>query len=332
VRDVLSGQECQDTVDDMWGLLERTPQFQRNDPSTWDYWTEDGMAKHGMPSRPPVFSKPALRNRQNPNVHAVFSTILGTDDLLVNHDRYGLFRPTKNVQFSDGARDVPKWKTSLNLHLDMDPWGFMGRNNKALDTLNGLKYGYHLNHFIFENNQISYHILGGLHLQGVLNLMENFEEDGGFQVVPGFKNHFEQWLQANSKGELVKVASERNSYNFDAKDPIQKYSIRVPMRAGSMVIWDQRMPHGARPNNSDRLRCAQFIKMFPASPIDFRRASLRANTIQTQLNASGFQGELTQLGQKVFGLTLPENQSKEVKKEKKEQKKPKVQGSWSKKN
>jgi hypothetical protein len=93
------------------------------------------------------------------------------------------YRPTKNVQFSDGLKDVPRWKTSQNLHMDMDPWGFITNKNKALDTLNGLKYGnFHLNHFIFENNQISQNMFGGLHLQGVLNLVDNFEEDGGFQV------------------------------------------------------------------------------------------------------------------------------------------------------
>jgi hypothetical protein len=55
------------------------------------------MKKHGMPTRHPVFTEAALNNRQNPNVHHAFATVLGTPKLLVSHDRYGFLRPTKNV-------------------------------------------------------------------------------------------------------------------------------------------------------------------------------------------------------------------------------------------
>ncbi len=49
----------------MFSLL---PGWNRNDPTTWNDWPEEGMVKHGMPSRAPVLSTQALKNRQNANV------------------------------------------------------------------------------------------------------------------------------------------------------------------------------------------------------------------------------------------------------------------------
>ena len=36
----------------------------------------------------------------------------------------------------------------------------------------------------------------------------------------------------------------------DCDDPLYGQPQRVAMRAGSMVIWDQRMAHGSAPNDS----------------------------------------------------------------------------------
>jgi hypothetical protein len=55
----------------------------------------------------------------------------------------------------------------------------------------------------------------------------------------------QRWTTANAgKRELVEMAHERNSMMFPDDDPIQKFGMRITMRAGSMVIWDQRTPHG----------------------------------------------------------------------------------------
>ena len=42
--------------------------------------------------------------------------MLGTEDLIVNHDRYGMFRP---------AKEHPERATMTNLHLDMNPWNYI---------------------------------------------------------------------------------------------------------------------------------------------------------------------------------------------------------------
>jgi hypothetical protein len=71
-----------------------------------------------------------------------------------------------------------------------DVWGYLGSGDKERRTLAGLQYGdRHLNHFIFENNQVCERI-HPLNVQAVLNLVDNVEADGGFQCVPGFRHHF----------------------------------------------------------------------------------------------------------------------------------------------
>lgn len=78
----------------------------------------------------------------------------------------------------------------ISRHWPQDPWSYLTRGEKEERTLASLRYGdHHLNHFIFENNQVS----EGLHLLNVqagLNLVDNVEADGGFQCVPGFRHHF----------------------------------------------------------------------------------------------------------------------------------------------
>jgi hypothetical protein len=49
-------------------------------------------------------------------LHTAFATILGTENLLVNQDRYGMFRP---------AKEHPERATMTNLHLDMNPWNYI---------------------------------------------------------------------------------------------------------------------------------------------------------------------------------------------------------------
>lgn len=78
------------------------------------------------------------------------------------------------------------------------------------------------------------------------------------------------------------------------------------MRPGSMVIWDQRMAHGSFRNRSGRMRCAQFIKMYPRKAIENpERANARALVLINQINllkAAGF--EPSKLGEQLFGLDM----------------------------
>ncbi|XP_065189658.1 putative phytanoyl-CoA dioxygenase [Sycon ciliatum] len=75
---------------------------------------------------------------------------------------------------------------------------------------------------------------------------------------------------------------------------------RVPMRAGSLLIWDQRVAHGSRPNNSTRARYVQFVKMFPSINLRSERAKNRGQLIKDKVELAGV--DLTDLGKKLFAL------------------------------
>lgn len=56
-----------------------------------------------MPTREPVFTKQSLLNRQNSKLKRAFAILFDSEDLVVSHDRYCLFRPTKNVEIRSGV-------------------------------------------------------------------------------------------------------------------------------------------------------------------------------------------------------------------------------------
>lgn len=286
-------------------------QFDRNDVATYHEWPHDGIERYGQVQRAPVFEKQALRNRQNPKISHVCKVVMGwDDDLLCNMDRYCFMRPTKDVQCGDEVKDFPQFKTASNLHLDIDPWSFSDPECKETyeDSLAALTYGRKLNQFIFENNQthLSLYDNDGTQLQAGINLAENLDDDGGFQLVPGFRNHFADWVaearDGSADAKYMKGSKRNNSLQFDKKHPLHRHSLRIAMRAGSLVLWDQRTPHGSVPNNSSRPRFAQFLKMFPSTPMDETRRKNRSATISQIIRRLGFEGEVTELGRRVFGI------------------------------
>jgi ectoine hydroxylase-related dioxygenase (phytanoyl-CoA dioxygenase family) len=137
----------------------------------------------------------------------------------------------------------------------------------------------------------------GLLLQAVLNLLDNHEEDGGYWVVPGFHKVFDEYFK-NCRGSR-KFAS----HSWSPKDHVGERAKRIPMRQGSMVIWDQRMPHGSKGNDGSRFRAAQFIRMFPAKFVIAARGKARAESIVAKLWRMKTQIEVTDHGKVVFGLS-----------------------------
>jgi len=191
---ILNEDECQKSVDELFQLCEMKP----SDPSTWNHWPKNGMERYGTPTQAPLFSPQLLRNRQNPRLHRAFSLLLKTQDLLINHDRACLMRP---------VAENPSWATSLSLHLDFNPWNYLSSDHSQLEkAFNELDYST-LAQFIAENNQIVFSP-DETPLQGGFNFLDNFEEDGGFIIIPGFNHHFEEWARANSN------LSKSNHFSF----------------------------------------------------------------------------------------------------------------------
>jgi ectoine hydroxylase-related dioxygenase (phytanoyl-CoA dioxygenase family) len=88
--------------------------------------------------------------------------------------------------------------------------------------------------------------------QGLLYLTDTAADQGAFTCVPGFHRRMDQWpagprervLDGNAPG-LVPDAQP------------------VPGRAGDLVIWDHRLPHGGSPNRASFPRIVLYLTMSP---------------------------------------------------------------------
>ena len=258
-------------------------------------------------------------NRCNPKIHKAGSYLFGTDKvtificfdfvvcillkaslkLLTNIDRYGIFRPTINH---------PEWSTTKNVHLDMNPVYWATSKDKGASDqkiLEGLSYKAKMD-FIVENNCVGTVDDGKLHVQGLINLLDNREQDGGFLVCPGVHKHLYDYTMK------CKLEEYSNLYGKDChgfcvlpKDDhiFQVHAIRVTARAGSLVLWNQRLPHGSAPNFSERFRYAQFLKMFPKSYCSDARLKKRSEAVKKLLQNADIEIEnLPSLAKEMYGL------------------------------
>ena len=91
-------------------------------------------------------------------------------------------------------------------------------------------------------------------VQGVLSLMPQDEETGGFQCAPYLFEHFEEWVKTQPE--------DRNPLLPDMTGVMRE---NISMEPGDLMIFNSLLAHGVRPNFSDdRVRMAQYISMYPA--------------------------------------------------------------------
>jgi len=135
IANVFTAEQCADTISDIWNVIESFVGASiQNDERLWhaEYvlqhvfrsffvnalyhcrnWKKTGLVQEGIIGHSSLWTRQILLNRQIPALHAAFAAILKTENLLVNHGRYGMFRPVK---------EHPERATMTNLHLDMNPW------------------------------------------------------------------------------------------------------------------------------------------------------------------------------------------------------------------
>ena len=224
-----------------------------------------------------ILSAQFCENRQNPKIARVFEVLLGTDNLMVNVGRASAMRPTKNIKLSDGSLvDKPEWKTVEEwLHWDMCPW-------KGLTT----SFSWRVKDLSLNRGYDK------VKVQGVLSIVDCGENDGGFHCVPGFRHHIRGWANQNLSLYNEKFIEASGSIQVPKDDPIRKDIQKVPIRKGCLLVWDSCLPHGTFPNNSDRFRMIQYIKMADRSDPSIEPL------FNVDLLPEGF--ELTTLGRKLI--------------------------------
>ncbi|CAF3687392.1 unnamed protein product [Rotaria sp. Silwood1] len=209
-----------------------------------------------------------------------------------------MFRPTK---------EHPERATITNLHLDMNPWNYIGDNDQShlAKVFTELRYRSNRD-WILENDEAGCAQLGQLYVQGLVNLADNHEEDGGFWLIPGFHQYMTKWTNKNYEFR-ERFLAHNQFIVFDKNEipDMYKAACHISMRAGSAVLWDQRMMHGSRANCSLRPRYVQYLKMFRADipTMTPERAERRRKAILEKLQAVNIDPitDLTAAGRIVFG-------------------------------
>ena len=146
-----------------------------------------------------------------------------------------------------------------------------------------------------------YRKITSLRLQGILYLTDTEENQGAFCCVPEL---FKQPEVLKQKDDLWFSEEELKGYDIT----------NVAAKAGSLIIWDSRLPHSGNINSSDKPRLAQYISMCPEDSEESRASRIalwqakRApekwrNMPYQQDPENGDVAKLTELGQKLLGLT-----------------------------
>jgi hypothetical protein len=97
-------------------------------------------------------------------------------------------------------------------------------------------------------------------VQGILYLTDTAAEQGAFTCVPGFHKRLDDWLATRPTGTDPR----------QLEPALVKSAVPIAGRAGDLIIWHHALPHGSRPNRTDRPRLVQYLSMFPTGHRDDR--------------------------------------------------------------
>jgi hypothetical protein len=298
VSNVLTDEQCQRSVDEVWLFLKEMckQNIERDKPETWNSgWPS--FSQFGILGNERWLYPQACDNRQNSNIYEVFRKLLGDNELIVNITRAGLMRPTKNIFFPslNKTEDREEWKTiSEWLHIDMNP--LTGRAT-TYGFENVAESNFDLSKDPLEaQNKSTNNGMRIRKLQGILALVDCREEDGGFHAVPGFQHFIQTWTKQNEQLCLdTNQSGDPTTVQISKDDPIREHIQRMPIRKGSLLVWDSRLPHGNFPNNSNGMRIVQYLHMAPVSDEAIRPFPLSKDDLPSEFH-------LTDLGEKLYGF------------------------------
>jgi hypothetical protein len=143
-----------------------------------------------------------------------------------------------------------------------------------------------------------------LRVQGVLTLADTDSEQGGFQCVPGMHLGLEEWVKTQPP--------DQNPFKPDLTG---RKIRKVAAKAGDLIIFNARLPHGSSQNRSDKPRFAQYITMFLAEEENAELRQSRIDLWQNRTMPPTYVGDpreieiqygtpaiLSPLGRKLLGL------------------------------
>jgi hypothetical protein len=102
-------------------------------------------------------------------------------------------------------------------------------------------------------------------IQGVLALTDTAADQGGFRCVPALYRDRAAWPNAplREDGKASWLA-----------DTTGRAIVHVAARAGDLIVWDSRVPHGNSRNRASKPRIAFYLLMHPAKPGSLNEAAI----------------------------------------------------------
>ena len=91
-------------------------------------------------------------------------------------------------------------------------------------------------------------------VNGLLYLTDTAENQGAWTCIPKFHHDLESWIKNIPDNEVLKEVMK--TYRDQA--------VPVPGKAGDLIVWDLRIPHGPGINTADVARVVQYMPMCPA--------------------------------------------------------------------
>lgn len=291
VSNVLSPPEVDAVLDEIWTSKNLLGNFNRHDPNTWSdsTWPQQDNGGRNFLSSKDVFTDGCNWDvASSPRQYHLQKLLWGHrredgDDLIMSSlGRWGVMRPS-------GYNS--NWKTDNNwLHWDHNCWTKLGFS----------------------------------HIQAIICLTESTATSGGFACVPGFHKRFEQWgmdhpmgslqlLVNNGNKEIDESYGEGQPFPVPVDDPCQEEVVQVLAPAGSMILWDSRIPHQNVPNIDDTaFRIVFYCSMvIPTKSIleERRRLLMQKRILMDLQNSPGkrFPHNLSELSIQLHGWTESNN-------------------------
>jgi hypothetical protein len=142
-------------------------------------------------------------------------------------------------------------------------------------------------------------------LQGVVLLTDVGRNGGGFQCLPQIYQNLDEWLGEHALRD-----------DFDFFNPGLEHckTTQVKGKAGDVILWSTKLPHGSAINLSNRPRVAAFVSMQPPADYPRLRESMKSwwltkrapdnwRGLPSQLDPEpGAPAQLSELGLKLIGV------------------------------
>jgi ectoine hydroxylase-related dioxygenase (phytanoyl-CoA dioxygenase family) len=104
-------------------------------------------------------------------------------------------------------------------------------------------------------------------LQAVVLLTDVSRDGGGFQCLPEVYQNLDAWLERYA---------HRDDFDFFEPGLNHWRTTQVEGKAGDVILWSTKLPHGSATNLSKRPRIAAFVTMQPPADYAQLRESLKS--------------------------------------------------------